>query len=233
MTQVLPGGFLFRYKIEAQRLQRAPGRKGPLPNLDHLDPLPHLASLSQTTDTPPADPFASLRLGWHETGVAVQMDVTGKTQPLSCTAPTTAATAATAATPDGLKLWIDTRNTQTIHRASRFCHAFALQPAGGGRGGKRPVIVNCPIARALDEPPAAPPGALRIESQVHKDGYQLQAWIAAAALNGWDLDTIDAIGFSYHVRDSELGDQFLALGPEFPCDRDPSLWSVLRLDTQS
>jgi hypothetical protein len=230
MTQVLPGGFLFRYKIEAQRLQRAPGRKGPLPNLDHLDPLPHLASLSQTTDTPPADPFASLRLGWHETGVAVQMDVTGKTQPLSCTAPTTAATAAT---PDGLKLWIDTRNTQTIHRASRFCHAFALQPAGGGRGGKRPVIVNCPIARALDEPPAAPPGALRIESQVHKDGYQLQAWIAAAALNGWDLDTIDAIGFSYHVRDSELGDQFLALGPEFPCDRDPSLWSVLRLDTQS
>jgi len=233
MTQVLPGGFLFRYKIEAQRLQRAPGRKGPLPNLDHLDPLPHLASLSQTTDTPPADPFASLRLGWHETGLAVQMDVTGKTQPLSCTAPTTAATAATAATPDGLKLWIDTRNTQTIHRASRFCHAFALQPAGGGRGGKRPVIVNCPIARALDEPPAAPPGALRIESQVHKDGYQLQAWIAAAALNGWDLDTIDAIGFSYHVRDSELGDQFLALGPEFPCDRDPSLWSVLRLDTQS
>jgi len=230
MTQVLPGGFLFRYKIEAQRLQRAPGRKGPLPNLDHLDPLPHLASLSQTTDTPPADPFASLRLGWHETGLAVQMDVTGKTQPLSCTAPTTAATAAT---PDGLKLWIDTRNTQTIHRASRFCHAFALQPAGGGRGGKRPVIVNCPIARALDEPPAAPPGALRIESQVHKDGYQLQAWIAAAALNGWDLDTIDAIGFSYHVRDSELGDQFLALGPEFPCDRDPSLWSVLRLDTQS
>ncbi len=227
MTQVLPGGFLFRYEFEAQRLQRSPGRKGPPPNLDHLDPLPHLASLSQTTDTPPADPFASLRLGWHETGLAVQMDVTGKTQPLSCTAATTAATS------DGLTLWIDTRNTQTIHRASRFCHAFALLPVGGGRGGKRPVIVNCPIARALDEPPTAPAGALRIESQVHKDGYRLQAWIAAAALNGWDLDTIDAIGFSYHVHDSELGDQVLALGPEFPCDRDPSLWSVLRLDTGS
>ena len=227
MTQVLPGGFLFRYEFEAQRLQQAPGHKGPPPNLDHLDPLPHLASLSQTTDSPPANPFASLRLGWHETGLAVQMDVTGKTQPPNCTAPT----APTAS--DGLTLWIDTRNTQTIHRASRFCHAFALLPAGGGRGGKRPVIVNCPIARALDEPPAASTGALRIESQVHKDGYRLQGWIAAAALNGWDPDTIDAIGFSYHVHDSELGDQVLALGPEFPCDRDPSLWSVLRLDTGS
>ncbi len=225
MTQVLPGGFLFRYEFEAQRLHREPGRKGPLPNLDHLEPLPHLASLSQTTGAPPADPFARLRLGWHETGLAVQLDVTGKTQPLN----STAATAATAATSDGLTLWIDTRNTQTIHRASRFCHAFALLPGGGGRGGKRPVIVNCPIARALDEPPTAPPSALRIESQVDEAGYRLQAWISAAALNGWDLDTIDAVGFTYHVRDSELGDQVLALGPEFPYDRDPSLWSVLRL----
>ena len=29
-------------------------------------------------------------------------------------------------------VWIDTRNTQNIHRAGRFCHRFAFLPVGAG-----------------------------------------------------------------------------------------------------
>jgi hypothetical protein len=222
MSSVLPGGFLFRYELEAVRLDRAPGRKDPLPDLSHLDPLPDFRSLSQPHDSPPPVSFASVRLGWHESGLGVQVEVTGKSRPVRCLE-------ASPDSSDGLTLWIDTRNTQTIHRASRFCHALGLLPSGGGRGGDAPVVVPCPIARARDEPPEAARGSLRIESQLLEDGYRLQAWIDSTALNGWDTDTIDAVGFTYRVRDNELGDQVLALGDEFPYDRDPSLWSVLRL----
>jgi hypothetical protein len=33
----------------------------------------------------------------------------------------------------------------------------------------------------------------------------------------------------YHIRDQELGDQFLSVGWEFPFADDPSLWAVLEL----
>ena len=222
MSRVLPGGFLFRYRLEARRLDRAPGRDDPLPDLGDLDPLPDFQALSQpeNSSTPPG--FASVRLGWHESGLGVQLEVTGKSRPVRCRE-------SSPDVSDGLTLWIDTRNTQTIHRASRFCHALALLPSGGGRGGDRPVAVRCPIARALDEPPAPPRGALRIELQLLEDGYRLQAWIGSTALHGWDIETIDAVGFSYRVHDNELGDQVLAVGDDFPYERDPSLWSVLLL----
>ncbi len=222
MSPVLPGGFLFRYELQAERLDRAPGRSDPLPDLSHLEPLPDLRSLSQPQDSPPPLCFASVRLGWHESGVGVQLEVTGKSRPVRCLEESPDSS-------DGLTLWIDTRNTQTIHRASRFCHALGLLPSGAGRRGDAPVIVPCPIARARDEPPEVARGSWRIESQLLEDGYRLQAWIDSSALHGWDTETIDAVGFTYRVRDNELGDQVLALGDEFPYDRDPSLWSVLRL----
>ncbi len=222
MSGVLPGGFLFRYQLEAARIDRPPGPEDPAPALDELPPLPDLQALSE----PPADatqpPFASVWLAWHETGLAVQLVVRGKIRPARCRE-------ASADASDGLTVWIDTRNTQTIHRASRFCHAFTFLPTGGGRGEDRPVAVPRPIAQARDDAPAPPPDSLRVASQLADDGYSLQGWIAAGALHGWDTETITAVGFTYRVHDNEMGDQTLALGDEFPYDRDPSLWTVLNL----
>lgn len=222
MSRILPGGFLFRYQLEVRRLDSAPGRDDPLPDLSDLAPLPRLQALSRPEDASSSSAFASLRLGWHELGLGVQLEVTGKSRPVSCRESSPDAS-------DGLTLWIDTRNTQTIHRASRFCHALSFLPAGGGRGQDRPVSISRPIARARDEPPAPADDAMRIESRSLEDGYRLRAWIGATALHGWDTETIDAIGFTYRVHDNELGDQLLALGDDFPYDRDPSLWSVLLL----
>jgi hypothetical protein len=222
MAQVLPGGFLFRYQLSMDRLDRGPDRDSTLPDLDHISPVPTLDSLSKTPGHGSAVPFATLRLGWHDTGMGVQLDVAGKQRPVRCQETTPDSS-------DGLTLWIDTRNTQTIHRASRFCHSMTFLPSGGGPGQDRPIIISRPIARAREDSPPAPEAAMRIESRLLSDGYRLQAWIGSDALHGWDTDTIDAVGFTYHVRDKELGDQLLATSDEFPYDRDPSLWSTLLL----
>ena len=222
MSTVLPGGFLFRYQLEVSRIAAPPGTRDTLPPLDKLSPLPDLQGLSQPETGVTQPPFASVWLAWHDTGLAVQLVVRDKKRPARCLE-------ASPDTSDGLTVWIDTRNTQTIHRASRFCHAFTFLPTGGGRGGDEPVSVPRPIARAREDAPAPPPDSLRVASQLTDDGYSLRGWIAAPALHGWDTETIDAIGFSYRVHDNEMGDQALALGEDFPFDRDPSLWSVLSL----
>jgi hypothetical protein len=48
-------------------------------------------------------------------------------------------------------------------------------------------------------------------------------------LNGFDPEQNPRLGFYYAIRDSELGEQVLSVGSDFPYWEDPSLWSVLQL----
>ena len=61
------------------------------------------------------------------------------------------------------------------------------------------------------------------------DGYLLEAWIGAEALSGFEPESNPRLGFYYCLRDAELGEQFLAVGREFPFAHDPSLWATLEL----
>ncbi len=51
---------------------------------------------------------------------------------------------------DGLRVWIDTRDTHNIHRASRFCHQFVFLPTGGGPRLDQPVAEQTLINRARE-----------------------------------------------------------------------------------
>ena len=62
-----------------------------------------------------------------------------------------------------------------------------------------------------------------------KGGYRLEAFLPAAALNGFDPQEHPRLGVYYAVRDQAIGDQFLSVGWEFPFSDDPSLWAVLEL----
>jgi hypothetical protein len=53
--------------------------------------------------------------------------------------------------------------------------------------------------------------------------------LPAAVLHGYDPEQHPRLGFFYSIRDDELGEQVLSVGPEFPFWDDPSLWSVLEL----
>src|SRR5271166_2067832 len=96
---VVPHRFLFRFSFPVREAEQSAAQK-PLPDLGGLDT---------------AAPFATLRAGWNDAGLGFRLEVSGKKMPVFADPndPTES---------DGLHLWIDTRNTQSIHRATRFCH---------------------------------------------------------------------------------------------------------------
>jgi hypothetical protein len=136
---------------------------------------------------------------------------------------------------DGFQIWLDTRNTQTIHRASRFCHHFAFLPhptpsrSGGGRRISTASAYQFSIALAKEDAPSNRANQLAAASRSVSAGYVLDAWIPAECLAGYDPEANPLLGFYYVVRDAELGEQFLAVSRDFPFDHDPSLWSTLEL----
>lgn len=169
-----------------------------------------------------SQPFADVRLGWSEQGLLLNVLVRGKEQPAWCRD-------SRIEDSDGVQLWIDTRNTQNIHRAGRFCHRFAFLPIGAGRRLDEPVAVLLAINRAKESPREIEPGALQARSEQLPGGYRLEGFIPAAALTGYSPADQPALGFTYAIIDRELGWQTFTVGPELPFTEDPSLWGTLDL----
>ena len=215
MTEpLLAPTFLFRFSIPCLRSDRLWSAKGA-----ELGPQCALPSFGELEGRPK---FADLRAAWSEDGLLFTMHVSGKRQNVWCRS-------SRIEDSDGLHVWIDTRDTHNIHRASRFCHRFALLPAGGGSSENQPLARLLVINRARENPKSVADSTLRIRSHVRSGGYALQAHIPAAALTGFDPAEHPRLGFTYAVIDRELGWQTLTMGPEFPIDEDPSLWGSLEL----
>ncbi len=166
--------------------------------------------------------FADVRGAWSEKGLSFWVQVTGKRQMPWCRD-------SRLDDSDGLSVWIDTRNTKDIHRASRFCHRFVFLPSGAGRRMDEPVAAPLPINRAKEHPKPPSATALQVRSASRVGGYVLEAHIAATALTGFDPDEHPRLGFAYAVIDREMGWQTFTVGPEFPFVEDPSLWGELEL----
>jgi hypothetical protein len=166
--------------------------------------------------------FADVRMAWNESGLAIQVTVTGKTEAPQCDP-------ARPRFSDGLSLWIDTRGDRTSHRASRYCHQFHLLPNGGGSDRDEPVLLQSKINRAQQDAPHCDPADVPFRMTNVKRGYRLEAFFPVAVLNGFDPDEHSVLGFYYAVRDQELGEQVLSVGSEFPYSDDPSLWAALEL----
>ena len=214
MSSVIPAPFLFRYAFPVRRLDNVP--RGPRLDLPDECALPHVAALDG------AAAFADIRIAWNSRGLALSASVAGKKRKLRCAAdqPTES---------DGLQVWIDTRDTKSIHRASRFCHYLCLLPEGGGRNGREPIAIPLQIPRAREESRLPDPRSIKLARHTQEAGYVLDAWIPADSLHGFDPESSARLGFYYQLHDSELGDQFLSVSLEFPFSYDPSLWSTLQL----
>jgi len=180
-----------------------------------------LAALDAGTTDAEAS-FAEVRMAWGTEGLLVDVQVGGKKQAVWCRD-------SRLDDSDGLQLWIDTRATHNIHRASRYCHRFAFLPAGGGRGQNEPVADQLLINRARENARPIRPRELQVASKVTKTGYRMAAFVPAVALGGYDPHQHRQLGFTYAVRDRELGLQTFATGPAFPFDEDPSCWATLDL----
>ena len=216
MNAVVPHRFLFRYSFPLRHIPELP-REGRA-----LLKLPEDCLLPDIGDLEDARAVGQLAMAWNLQGLGVCLTVSGKKRPLFCEVdePTES---------DGLQLWVDTRNTQSIHRASRFCHRFCLLPSGAGPKADKPHAVQLPIPQAREDAPVAKAELIRVAARVHKTGYTLETWLPSEVLNGFDPEANPSLGFYYAVRDAELGEQFLSVGRAFPFAQDPSLWATLEL----
>jgi len=216
--QLVSPVFLFRFAVPCFYRRRVWGSKGA-----PLEPEYRLPSFGELEGK---KLFADLRVAWNNQGLSFQLGVQGKSQRAWCRA-------TRADDSDGLQVWIDTRDTQSIHRASRYCHRFVFLPFGDGPGLQSPVARWLPINRAKEGPQAVPPAALRVHREKRNDGYSLEAHVPAAALTGFDPEEHPRLGFTYAVLDRELGWQTFSVGPELPFMEDPSLWGTLELTRQT
>jgi hypothetical protein len=167
-------------------------------------------------------PFGELRLAWSEQGLFCQLDVSGKKLP-------TQFTNAVGGRSDGMRLWLDTRGSPDIHRASRFCQCFNLLP-GAQQSSKNSAIATFePISRARELPNPVRPEQIPIRVAFRKNGYRLNAVLPASVLTGYSPSEYSEMSFFYSVVDEELGVQTLTVGSEMRYYEDPSLWARLRL----
>lgn len=206
--------FLFRFAAPLRYRAKLWTPKGL--ELDETHRLANLAELDGHRS------FADVRGAWSEAGLAFSASVTGKQKPLWCRD-------TRLEDSDGLQVWIDTRDTHNIHRASRFCHRFAFLPAGAGRNSQEPVADQLIINRARENAPPARQQDLKVRAETHPDGYLVEGFLPAKSLAGYDPEEHPRLGFTYAVYDRELGLQTFSAGTDYPFDEDPSVWATLEM----
>jgi hypothetical protein len=214
---LVPPHFLFRLTYACSYRRSMPDEGG-----DRLLDLPATCQINNLADLENRKNFADVRLAWNESGLGFQVEVRGKERLAE-------GDANRPRSSDGAVLWLDTRDTRTIHRASRYCHQFYFLPTGGGPDRDEPAAGQLKINRAQQDAPLCRPEEIIFQAQRTPGGYRLEAFLPAAILNGFDPETNPRLGFYYWVRDAEVGEQGLGVGPEFPFWEDPSLWSTLEL----
>lgn len=211
---LLPSRMLFRFSAPCRYRKPLWGDKGA--QLGEEYRLLELEALEGRTC------FADVRAAWSDEGLAFGVQVRGKRSAVRCHENRMDES-------DGLQVWIDTRDTHNIHRASRFCHRFAFLPSGGGRKRDQPLGDQLLINRARENPRPLRPEVFRVRREKRVDGYVLEAFIPADALTGYDPAQHARLGFTYLVQDHELGEQTFGVGGELPFREDPSLWATLDL----
>jgi hypothetical protein len=216
-TSLLPQAFWFRLAVTCPRIDGFPRKAN-----GRLLALPDDCRLMETSRLDGKTPWAEVRVAWNLQGLAVAVEAE--------------------ATPDavgaddqpelfnGLRVWVDTRDTRDVSRATRFCHRVdARLTRGGGKNGLGVVVQQRPIARAVADAPMSRLDASTARAERLKKGWRLELFLPSSALNGFDPETNRRLGFTYQVTAHDREDQFLGVGREFPIGENPSLWSTLEL----
>jgi len=214
-TPKIDPSLLVRVRLRAHKVDRAFTHRP--------ESLPDEAILPCLSSELAGDPkFAQIRCAVGTNALFFQADVQGKTQLPWCRE-------SRLEDSDGLHVWIDTRNSPEIHRATKSCHRFGFSPMGRGPKGDLPFVGWAPINRARENPPPPPEDQMAIRARISDGRYRIVAAIHFDALTGLDLQDFPCVGFYFAVADRELGWQSLALQPDLPVADNPSLWAQLQL----
>jgi hypothetical protein len=87
------------------------------------------------------------------------------------------------------------------------------------------------IPRTSELPAELPEAATKVEAKLTADGWQVDAFLSAAALPGWEPAEIPRLGFFAALVDRRLGSVPCYAPPEYPWESDPTTWAELELVT--
>ena len=216
-SPLLPQSFWFRLTVPCTRVDAVPRSAG-----KRLLDLPASCRLPQTALLDGKEPWADVRVGWNPKGLAVEVEADGKLDALGHEDRPEASY--------GVQVWVDTRDTRDVSRATRFCHRFEVRfQKGPGKDGIKVALQQRPIARAVADAPTGDRESILNRFERLKSRWRLELFFPAETLHGFDPETNRRLGFAYQISDPDRDDQFLGVGKEFPVGENPSLWSTLEL----
>jgi len=213
MNTFVPNRFLFDFELPLRFRESPPAIDGSLRGWTDAELLPSLGAVDGLPD------YAPVWARWNDRGIYVACRVTGKKKPLRCDP-------RSFRDSDNLRLCIDTRYSRANKRATRYSRQFFFLPTGGGPRRDQPVAGLGEFSGAREKDVRLPVDRIIVAAQVEKSGYNLEAFVPAECLPGFDPQEHQNIGFYYMLEDSELGQQYLTVGDELLWYADPSTWAT-------
>lgn len=217
-TPLLPQAFWFRLAMPCRRIDDIPKKSG-----KRLLNLADSCRLPQTGRLDGKSPWAVVKSAWNPTGLGIEVEVEGSLNDLD--------PPEFVATPHGLMVWVDTRDTRDLSRASRFCHAFEFLIGPGKEKSAAPIlnVRQKSIPRAVADAKICDPQDIVSRLDKLESGYRIELFLPSKVMNGFDPETNRRLGFAYLVTDPDREGQALGTGSPFPIGENPSLWSTLEL----
>ena len=163
-----------------------------------------------------------LRMAWNPEGLGIELDVPGKKLP-------PAGRRKDLKNSDYISLFVDTRHTANVHRATEYCCSLVVLLCDENAD-EKPTAAFVEIAQQRASKSDRDGGKCPVQVSVRPDGYRLEIWIPTSQMFGFDeAPEIGRIGFSCLIHDTELGEIPLNVGGDFPVAFDPSTWLQLEL----
>ena len=174
--------------------------------------------------------FAEAYIAWSSAGIFFQVSLKANGQDI----------AETKATPVMNRsylcsLYLDTRWSPDVRRATSFCHRFDFilmrptrsSPQQRGHG------ELTPIQRARAAPAEVHPKDISVATFLQPGGYEIKAFLPAETLTGYSPEEFQDVGVFYTINDLMYGNQIMARTLQSPYFEDPSVWCRGKLQQTS
>ena len=213
---IVPPSFLFTYQLSVPRIDDLPRKKG------RGLQLPDTARVFVPATMNDGVARLDVRLAWNPDGLGMELIVRGKKLEIS-------GRRSDLKHSDHVLVFIDTRQTANVHRATQFCTALQILPSDEATHDQPTAqFIDIVQQRSTHREQDAKDVVLAVE--LVNDGYRLELWIPAAQMPGFaEAPEIGHLGFYVVVEDTELGQLPLSIGDDFPIAHDPSTWLQLNL----
>ena len=174
-------------------------------------------TLARTSEWLAEERFAEVALAWSESGIFIDVLVNK---------PFEEASYPRFAEGDAIELFFDTRDLKTASFATRFSHQFVFLPEAV-QGISAQEISHF---RTEDTHPLCDSSDLQLTTVTSKNDYEMQIFIPAHCLHGFDPSSFERIGFTYRIHRYRGAPQHFALSSQhFSIEQHPRLWASFKL----